>query len=82
MRVVAREVLAVDVAGEGRPGHVLAVVLDGDVVLARGHGRVGDLVAVLHLVAGEVDLGGSVDGDGEGAGAHAGGVDDEGRPLA
>ena len=37
---------------------------------------------IVHLVAGEVDLGWSVDGDGEGSRAHAGGVDDEGRPLA
>ena len=54
LRVVAGEVLPVDVAGVGRSRHVLAVVLDGHVVFARSHWHIGDFVTVIYLVTAQI----------------------------
>ena len=76
--VATRQVIPSNVDRERRALDIFAVVLDGDKVLAGHHGSIPNLIALVDLVTREVDLGGSVDGDGQGSGANTRCVNDEG----
>lgn len=70
--------LTCDFGLEGAAHNVLgATILDGNEVVARGHGSVSDHVALRTFPTVQLHLGGAVDGDRQGPRARIQGVDNE-----